>query len=791
MCAKKTPTTPTKQNAVTGVAKSPVKKVAVPKQTTKAKSSADESAAKSNIISAIAKDVKANLDAKKSELKAPATSNKKASKTIASETKASTPNKASIKQTQIVKDTKKINSRDSSADNSKGKKQPINGKTNKAKATDSDRDKLGENKSNHIRDNKITGKSDEVKSKSNPTNEQCNKLEKSSSSLSLKSNGESDNAIKDKEKMIKKAGDKSRPAVSSPTPRKISNNKISDESSKKSADKPKSSSKIAKKASKEKESKIKISNELKNLGIEMSKSNSSLAVVIQEGLMSSGVKTSICEMVKTKARICSNLNSGGKCQNSQAKKNSEIRKTQDKVLKEGEAKVSEAVEGKKTSEQFKIIDAPDEKIAPVPTKITEPDAKPVVASKNKISALVNAKNKIKSLVEPKKCEDVSKSNELEPSKPAKRKYVKKKKVDDAADSVKNSPTASESDARNNDKIDQNKSASVNISDGKISEIKSTSKADESMQEISAVGRKDKIETSTACESTAKPTLNKPKTLSKVKNQEGSKVKKTVQSLSCDGKSTGVKVDMPTVAGKIKRKYVKKIKSVQAEGGEKMREKPLKFDVEKIKPIKVERDKSNESKKASAESQKNGVIEKKLKSITTPLKEDVKKSQEKLSKPVTPKKDLSKVESQDKVAKSKTLKCKTSDKKSNEKQPKASTKKQKMEVKLEKDPLEINTSDSENSSNSSDSDSELTDGTFKKPNKLSIQRNLRNKKHKQVACKRTRVASLNAIARVHFLYENEARSTLEANIAKAIKNSLAEGSSDDEDESEAVDLTSKR
>lgn len=791
MCAKKTPTTPTKQNAVTGVAKSPVKKVVAPKQTTKAKASADESTAKSNIISAIAKDVKANLDAKKSELKAPATSNKKASKTISSETKASTHNKGSIKQTQNVKDTKKINSRDSSADNAKGKKQPINGKTNKAKATDSDRDKLGENKSNHIRDNKITGKSDEVKSKSNPTNEQCNKLEKSSSSLSLKSNGESDNAIKDKEKLIKKAGDKSRPAVSSPIPRKISNNKISDESCKKSADKPKSSSKIAKKASKEKESKIKISNELKNLGIEMSKSNSSLAVVIQEGLMSSGVKTSICEMVKTKARICSNSNSGGKCQNSQAKKNSEFRKTQDKVLKEGEAKVSEAVEGKKTSEQFKLIDAPDKKITQAPIKITESDAKLVVASKNKISALVNAKNKIKSLVEPKKCEDVSKSNELEPSKPAKRKYVKKKKVEDAADSVKNSSTASESDARNNAKIDQNKAACANISDGKNSEIKSTSKADESMQEISAVGRKDKIEASTACESTAKPTLNKPKTLSKVKNQEGSKVKKTVQSLSCDGKSIGVKVDMPTAAGKIKRKYVKKIKSVQAEGGEKMKEKPLKFDVEKIKPIKVERDKSNESKKASAESQRNGLIEKKLKSITTPLKEDVKKSQEKLSKPVTPKKDLSKVESQDKVAKSKTLKCKTSEKKSNEKQPKASPKKQNMEVKLEKDPLEINSSDSENSSNSSDSDSELTDGTFKKPSKLSIQRNLRNKKHKQVACKRTRVASLNAIARVHFLYENEARSTLEANIAKAIKNSLADGSSDDEDESEAVDLTSKR
>lgn len=826
MCAKKTPTTtPTKQNALTGVTKLPVKKVVAQKiekkQTTKTK--ADDSFVKSNLTSAIVKDLKANVDAKKPETKSPATSNKKANKTIVTETKASnpsTPIKAAIKATQLVKDTKKALSRDSSADNAKGKKLPINGKTNKVKVVDGDRDKSGEDKSNHIRDNKITVKNDEVKSKSNSTNEQCNKFEKSSSSLSLKPNGESDNVIKEREKLCKKGSDKAKPNVSPATTPKKVNNRNNDEGSKKSADKPKSS-KIVKKANKEKESKIKISNELKNLGIEMSKSNSSLAVVIQEGLSSIGVKTSICEMVKTKARYCSNLNNSVgtvKSQSAQARKNSDFKinnnktnkESQEKVLKDSEAKAAnDSVDGKKTnSEQFKSVETPksddEKKIAEAPT-ISEAAVKTVIVSKNKISALVNAKNsnKIKSSSELQKCENVNKANELEPSKPAKRKYVKKKKLDDAADSSKNSASASETDARNNDKIDQNKSTCLSVSDGNSNEIKSASKIDtqgETKDEISVVAKKDKQESSSASESTSKSTPNKTKQVSKVKNQlqEGSKVKKAVQSLSADEKSSVVvvKVDAPTVAAKIKRKYVKKVKPTQVETADESNEK---LDAENSKVFKVERDKSSDTselKKSTNESQKNGLLEKKPKSVATPAKDDSKKTLEKVLKPTTPKKDLLKVESQEKIAKNKTVKSKVPDKKPVEKVSKITPKKQKIEIKKEEDLHDSSSSESENSSHSSDSDSELTEDTFKKPNKPSTQRNLRNKKQKQIACKRTRVASLNASARVHCLYENEARSALEAaNIAKAIKQSCTDGSSGDEDEAEnesqKVDLTSMR
>lgn len=792
MCAKKTPTTPTKQNVLTGSAKSPLKKATAPKQTTKAK--ADDSVLKSNITSAILKD----SDAKKLETKSTATSNKKA-KTIVNETKASnptTPIKGNIKQTQIA--AKKITiSRDSSADNSKGKKQPINGKSNKAKAVDSDRDKSGENKSNQIRDNKITVKSDEVKSKCSSSNEQCNKIEKSSSSLSLKSSGESDNVIK--EKLCKKGSDKPKLNASpSSTPKKI-NNRNNDEGSKKSADKSKPSKNV-KKVNKQKESsKIKISNELKNLGIEMSKSNSSLAVVIQEGL-TSGVKTSICEMVKTKARICSNLNSGVKNQSVQAKRccsevKTQINKTnkesQEKVLKDDEAKVNESVEGKKAnSEQFKLIEMPinDDKkiIIQDPSKSIITNEPVVVKSKNKISALVNAKNsnKNKLLNELKKCENVNKSNELEPSKPVKRKYVKKKKEDAAADSLKNSVSASESDARNNEKIDQNKSNCVNISDGTGNiEIKSASNPDvNSKDEITVGGRKENSSTS---ESTAKSTQNKPKLVPKVKNQlqEGSKAKKTVLSLCADGEFDGLKVGTPTVAEKIKRKYVRKAKPTQNETAEKL-------DSEKTSLIKGESEKSTDISESNKESHKNGQLEKKPKNSTVVNDEAVKKPLESVL--CAPKKDL--IETQDKVAKNKVLKGKTADKKPIEKAAKLSPKKQKIEIKQEENPVESSSSESENSSNSSDSDSELTEDTFKKPNKPSIQRNLRNKKQKQkqIACKRTRVASLNATAKVHCMYENEARSVYEANIAKAIKQSCGiESSDEDEEASKKVDLASMR
>lgn len=771
MCAKKTPTTPTKQNALTGVAKAPVKKASVaPKQTTKTK--ADDALTKSNLTSVMVKDVKASSDGKKSDAKASATSNKKASKLIVGETKASqptTPIKGSIKAS--VKDAKKASSRDNSADNVKGKKQPpINGKANKLKANDSDRDKLAESKSNHIRDSKINVKNDEVKSKSNSTNEQCNKFEKSLSSLSLKSNDESDNATKDKDKSNKKT----KPVASS--------NKVN----KKAVDKAKSS-KIVKKASKE--CKIKISNELKNLGIEMSKSNSSLAVVIQEG-MTSGVKTSICEMVKTKARFCSNFNIVSppvKKAPSEAKmpSNKTNKESQEKVTKDVEVKVkaiNESVEAKKIHSE--VI----ETTVHGPSSV-EACVKPVVSKGMKISALVNAKNsnKIKASSETNKCELVGKSDESEVAKPTKRKYVKKKKTsEDVADGTKNSANVSEGGARNSDKINQNKSNCANISDSQGSEIKCASKADtkiESKSDGTAVGKKDKMEASTAVDVVVK-SANKAKTAPKSKNQlqEGSKAKQVVAT------DERMITETPVDASKIKRKYVKKAKSIQSDAVDKPT-KPQK-DSEKPKAIKDERDKSSEAnKKIAIESQKNGIVDKKPKNTPTIVKDDGKKSPEKLSKPTTPKKEALKVEAPEKVVKSKSLKGKVVETEPNEKSLKASPKKQKVEIKQEEDPLGISSCESENSMNGSDSDSEISDkSTFKKPTKPPIQRKIRKKKHLQmVVYKQSRVASLNASAKVHCMYENEGRSTLDTSIAKTAKKTYKVESSDDEDEEECKEV----
>lgn len=840
MCAKKTPTTPTKQNPIAGITKSPAKKVALSQKQTTKTTKLDDSVVKSN--------AKINLDAKKLEPKATATSNKK-----------------TIETKPVNKSVKKANSRDNSADNAKGKKlqPPPNGKTNKIKPNDSDRDKLSESKSNHIKDNKLSvGKSDEAKAK---CNEQCNKIEKSSSTLSMKSNGESDNVIKDKEKNVKKM------KVLSPatTPKK---------EAKKIADKAKSS-KVVKKT------KMKISNELKNLGIEMSKSNSSLAVVIQEG-MTGGVKTSICEMVKTKARFCSNV----KGQNTVAKAPS------NKVNKESQEKseTKTSNEMKTGGEQIKLIEMPKSEDKKASTEIAKGEAQ--VNSRNKISALVNAKNKnkvAKSETITNEIVENKMSDDSEAVKAVKRKYVKKKKIEDGVESLK---------SETNDKLDDNKP------DGKSTEVKDSQALPTDKKAGKSVPTQEASLLSKTLQTKAK----------QLKTQEPSKVKR----VQLTGEKSVQKLNLPTAAEKIKRKYVKKIKTTQVEG-EEMSKKPQNNDAEKSKPLKNERDQSSEAIKVANESQKNGlvktaevdtitafnekpknsleksIVEKKtsvvdlkkntstdpnksnssVDSKTTSLDsskkltaEIVKKSQidsqkssdidqkssesssksssvnqnssdttaadceklkEKMAKknnlegqktpqkilndfkkatekvasenkkppvadakkspdklindskksPTKVSKDLTKVESQGK------LKTKPSDK-----NIKLSPKKQKVEVK-EEDPLALS-SESENSSNSSDSGSEEI---FKKPSKPPAQRNLRHKQHKQITFKRTRVASLNAIAKVHCFYENEARSTMDANILMAIKNSLADHSSggeededdDDENENEEVDFVSKR
>ncbi|CRK97251.1 CLUMA_CG010647, isoform A [Clunio marinus] len=706
MCAKKTPTTPTKQNPLTGVTKSPTKKVLASKQTTKTKQH-DESVAKVNSVSAIIKDTKTKSDGKKLEAESLiATSySKKTSKAVTNETKASVSslsNKTNAKQSQNIKDMRKVASRENSPlDITKNRKLAINGKPNKVETNECDRDKSGHNKSNQIKDNsKVNDKNDEMKSKSN---EHSNKFEKSlSSSLSLpKSNGESDNVIKGTEKSNKKTGDKGKSHVSLISASKKLNKKNDDEGSKKNADKSKSL-KAVKKVNKEKDTKIKISNELKNLGIEMSNSNSSLVVVIQEGI-TSGIKTSICEMVKTKARCCSN-NSVNNQSSSPARKTSDIKvqskankESQERSVKEVDSKINtnnELVEKKKASdEQLKLI-----KIQKSVDKIVENSSnvsiiesgKSLVSGKNKISALVNAKNRIKSSNESKRAESIKKSNELEAPKPIKRKYVKKKLAD-----------VSKNNAIVNEKIDHNKSSLLAISDTKKCDIKSSLNADtktNAKHEIVSLCKSDKVD---ACVS-------------------------DLETSSINHKKTEV-----------------------------------------------------------FESHKDGMNEK-------DFKISAKKPQEKLA---TPKKIVSRDSAQEKVQQNKNAKSQDNGKKIIEKSSKVPVKKQKIDEKIS---LQISSCESGNSSNSSDNDSEISEKTFKKPSKPT-QRNLqRNKSAKQIIIKRSRVASLNAIAKVHCLYENEARSTSDAIIAKATRKSLVVESSDDEDEigedeneNQKVDFQTKR
>lgn len=805
MCAKKTTTTPTKQNTLAGITKTPVKKVAATqKQTTKTSKSED----------VVKPNVKINSEVKKLEVKSTATSNKKV-----------------VETKPANKSVKKAKSRDNSADNAKGKKQPLpqtpNGKAGKVKTNDSDRDKLGENKSNHIKDNKSSAsKNDEAKSK---CNEQCNKVEKSSSSM--KSNGESDNVIKDKEKNCKKG------KVLSPTA-----------TPKKSADRTKSS-KVVKKT------KIKISNELKNLGIEMSKSNSSLAVVIQEGI-TGGVKTSICEMVKTKARFCSNVK-GQSAPAVKAPANKTNKESQEKI----ETKASN--EMKTGVEQIKLIEMAKSEEKKILAEVAKSEAQ--VNSRNKISALVNAKNKNKSVkseaatseIEIKICED------SEAAKTAKRKYVKKKKLEDGVESLKNASNEAI------DKRDQNK---PNISDDKNLEIKST-------QAVSNDKKTHETSLPKSLQTKAKAQLQEPTKGKKVQDDEKSLVDPS-----------------PTATEKIKRKYVKKVKASQPEGDDKSK-KPQNDDAEKPKLVKNECNQTSEAKKvvnglqksvmdvvdakksSEADEKKTAVDAVKKseikstvdskKSLSTDTKKsqekspfiakksldvdskktsqkpstdaknsqdkaitdskkssnlDSKKSSEKLVKnsdepekvkdsdskkldakkspakitsdlkksPEKPANDVKKSPTKPKVESQEKSNSPKNKAKPNDKHLKLSPKKQKIEIK-EEDPLALS-SESENSSNSSDSESEEI---FKKPNKP-IQRNLRHKKQKLFACKRTRVASLNAIAKVHCLYENENRSTMDANILMAIKNSLADHTSgeeddddDDENEDEKVDFVSKR
>lgn len=303
MGAKKTPTTlPTASKQLTNSTLTNAIKTAK-KLTVKSK---DNAAVVSSVVaSSRSGSINVKDATKKSDngnkVTTTATSNKKASsKPVA----ISNEKIVAAKKPQIVGDLKKNKSRDNSIDNS-NKKQGVN---SKSKNTDiAEQAKSPSNSHAAVVEEK---KKDEV----NLNHEKCNKTEKSCPvKLSL------ENSMK---KCTEKESDKIKPMASEKHSTNFSNPKKVNRSiiNKRSADKPKSSKTInvIKKTNKGRESKIKISNELKNLAIDG----------VQKEI-SSGLKTSICEMVKLKkARYNPNPNDKSNINS----RNNKVKEPQDKSL---------------------------------------------------------------------------------------------------------------------------------------------------------------------------------------------------------------------------------------------------------------------------------------------------------------------------------------------------------------------------------------------------------------------------------------------------------------------------
>lgn len=190
----------------------------------------------------------------------------------------------------------------------------------------------------------------------------------------------------------------------------------------------------------------------------------------------------------------------------------------------------------------------------------------------------------------------------------------------------------------------------------------------------------------------------------------------------------------------------------------------------------------------------------------------KKAEEKL--PTTPKKTVEKVSMpkksvEQKPPSPKKVEQKPSTPKKDQKSVISKKPEQKSPIskKIEQKPLLQKTYDqdplkTESSDNNTDSDSEdnYSESGYTKPKRQVVRTSVRNNrkhKQKQLCPKRSRVASLNAMAKVHCLYENESRSALETNLFNAekisqekqkIKLNVADSGSsegDDNDENETT------
>lgn len=487
MGAKKTPTTlPTASKQLTNSTLTNAIKTTAKKLTVKSKDNV--AAAVTMIASSKSGSINAKDATKKSDntnkVTATATSNKKASnKPVA----ISNEKIVAAKKPQIGGDLKKNKSRDNSIDNS-NKKQGVN---SKSKNTD-----VAEPAKSTSNSNATAVVGEKKKDEVNLNHEKCNKNEKSSPTKS--------NLEKSMKKSTEKESDKIKPIASEKHSTNLSNPKKVNSSiiNKRSADKPKSSKTInvIKKTNKGRESKIKISNELKNLAIDG----------VQKEI-SSGLKTSICEMVKLKkARHNPNPNDKSNVNS----KNNKVKEPQDKSL------IKKVIESSNLSDEFKSD------------------------TQSSDQSIVNGTN----AKEIKKITTASKTNnELV----EKKKYVKK---NDTKESEKKSPQ--ETPLAEEPKIDiKNKSESISTPppstttkklkiqvEEKIVGVKANNKI------ISATNQKEKQKKENACnQSSAKPKGSNEETkVSNAKSNEAkivvnNKTKVTAKAKSKLEQALGIKI----------------------------------------------------------------------------------------------------------------------------------------------------------------------------------------------------------------------------------------------------------
>ncbi|KAL7033108.1 hypothetical protein ACKWTF_007489 [Chironomus riparius] len=829
MGAKKAPSTSTKQqNNSAGV----VKKVTTAKQreidikTLKEKE-------KLNLTSADAKKLVSDIKVVAST----SNSNKKTStKQIVNNVKVISTNKEAIKKSQnmttgVVKNNKsRDNSKDNSDKNNIAKKQqqiasPVKTTTSTTlnnikvnKTLNGEHEKSNENKSNHIiKDNKINVKNEDVKSNTNLNCIEQNKkdTEKSITNLlSIKSTCE--NAMTSKVKLNKKDGDKSsKLSASTITNLKKVNNKSEEKNSKKNADKTKS--KVLKKETlnNEKDNKLKISNELKNLGIEMTTSNSSFDS-IQEGL-SSDLKTSICEMVKLKkARHCPNSANNTlqqtKCSTQstanyvtdmyvKSQERVETKDSQEKAVKKNEPK-SKTLEKSTLNVQLKSKEKEEKKCDDIEKSKDE----------NTHTDSLQKSGEKKIIDESKNIETTNKFNDSENMKPVKRKYIKKKKTENESENKFIDDETKESDGtRNSEKPSENKSNLLNISSTKFIDIekKSNIESKEEIKDDKALEtEKNNKNKDVKNESNEKPIAKIQKQTNKSSESLNVSTPKKIKSLeNVSRKVNSISINRSTenVSKEIKRKYTKKGNSTTQQYNQSnsvdnsSNNQSINVDLNNKKTEIVKNLNTNSQKEKS-----QNAFEKPTKDTATNIKDNITKENQQTVKNNESKKVDTK-KSSDSVNKShpnknNNAKVKVEGKKStvNQKKEKATSSKKKKHDIEEKDPLRISTSESESSSENSDSDMELSDDIFKKPLKPKSQQANRNKNVKQIeVIKQTRVASLNAIAKVHCLYENEARSHYDSAFFKNTKKpttiicKVSSEDEDDESDSKETECTQKR